>query len=62
MTRFKIPKSILYPYTIENLTNSAKLITINNKLGHGVRASILEELATENAFRVLQNRLPTVFY
>ena len=53
--RVKTPKSILYPYTIKSLTNSTKLITINNQLGHGVSASILEELGTENAFRVLEN-------
>ena len=55
--RIKTPKSILYPYAIKSLTNSTKLITINNQLGHGVSASILEELATENAFRVLENQL-----
>ena len=56
--RIKTPKSILYPYAIKSLTNSTKLITINNQLGHGISASILEEeLATENAFRVLENQL-----
>ena len=55
--RIKAPKSILYPYAIKSLTNSTKLITINNQLGHGVSASILEELATENAFGVLENQL-----
>ena len=55
--RIKTPKSILYPYAIKSLTNSTKLITINNQLGHGVSASILEELATENAFGVLENQL-----
>ena len=52
--RIKTPKSILYPYAIKSLTNSTRLITINNQLGHGVSASILEELAAENAFRVLE--------
>ena len=55
--RIKTPKSILYPYAIKSLTNSTRLITINNQLGHGVSASILEELAAENAFRVLENQL-----
>ena len=55
--RIKTPKSILYPYAIKSLTNSTKLITINNQLGHGVSASILEELATENTFRVSENQL-----
>ena len=55
--RIKTPKSILYLYAIKSLTNSTRLITINNQLGHGVSASILEELATENAFGVLENQL-----
>ena len=33
--RIKTPKSILYPYAIKSLTNSTKLITINNQLRHG---------------------------
>ena len=55
--QIKTPESILYPYAIKSLTNSTKLITTNNQLGHGISASILEELATENAFRVLENQL-----
>ena len=55
--RIKTPKSILYPYAIKSLTSSTRLITINNQLGHGVSASNLEELAAENAFRVLENQL-----
>ena len=55
--RIKTPKSILYLYAIKSQTNSTKLIAINNQLGHGISASILEELATENAFRVLENQL-----
>ena len=53
----KTPKSILYSCAIKSLTNSTKLIIINNQLGHGVRAFILKELATENAFRVFGNQL-----
>ena len=33
------------------------MITTSNQLKHGVSASILEELATENAIRVLENQL-----
>ena len=55
--QIKTPKSILYPFAIKSLTNSTKLITINNQLGHGISASILEELATENAFHVFENQL-----
>ena len=55
--QIKTPESILYPYAIKTHANSTKLITISNQLGHGVSASILEVLATENAIRVLENQL-----
>ena len=55
----KTSKGILYPYAIKSLTNSTNLIT-NNQLGHGVSASILEELATEIAFQVLENQLDNI--
>ena len=51
--KIKTPKSILYPSVIKSLTNCTELITLNNKLGHGVSDSILEELFTENAFRLI---------
>ena len=34
--RIKTPKSILYLYAIKSLTNSTKLVIINNQLRHGV--------------------------
>ena len=55
--RIKTPKNILYRYAIKSLTNSTKLITINNRLGHGVSVSILEKLAIENTFRALEKQL-----
>ena len=51
--KIKTPKSILHPSVIKSLTNCTELITLNNKLGHGVSDSILEELFTENAFRLI---------
>ena len=52
----KTPKSISYPYAIKILARSTKVSTINNQLSHGISASILEKLVTENAFRFLNNR------
>ena len=49
----RTPKSILFPYTIKTLTNCKELINITNRLGHGVSYSILEEMETENASKVL---------
>ena len=54
--KIKTPKSIMYPTVIESLTNSTELITLNNKLGHGVSKSILEELFTENAFHIIDKQ------
>ena len=47
----RTPKSILFPYMIKTLTNCKELIT--NRLGHGVSYSILEEMETENEYKVL---------
>ena len=51
--RIKTPKSIMYSYTIKSLTNCAELIDINNRLGDGISRSLVEELYTENAYRVM---------
>ena len=51
--RIKTPKSIMYSYTIKSLTNCAELIDINNRLGDGISRSLVEELSTENAYRVM---------
>ena len=54
--KIKTPKSIMLPYTIKSLINCTELIDICNTLGHGVSRSILEELATENAFLVIDQQ------
>ena len=50
--KIKRPKSILFPQAIKTLTNNRELISITNKLGHGVCYSVLQELVTENAYRI----------
>ena len=47
------PESILFPYTIKTFTNCKELKNITNRLNRGVSYSILEELETENAYKVL---------
>ena len=56
--KIKTPKSILYPTVIKSLTNCTELIDITNRLGHGhgVSRSILEEMLTENAYKILNER------
>ena len=55
--RIKTPKSILYPAVIKLRTNCTALITLNNKLGHGVSYSILEELFTGNVFYTIDQQV-----
>jgi hypothetical protein len=54
--RIKTPKSIMYPYTIKSLTNCTELIDISSRLGHGISRSLVEELTTENAYRVMDQQ------
>ena len=42
----------MYPCTI----NCSELIDINNRLGHGISCSQIEELSTENAYRVMDQQ------
>ena len=51
--RIKKTKSIINLSVIKSLTNCTELITLNNKLGHGVGDSILEELFTENELHLI---------
>jgi hypothetical protein len=54
--RIKTPRSIMYPYTIKSLTNCTELIDISSRLGHGINRSLVEELTTENAYRVMDQQ------
>ena len=42
--------------TIKTLTNNTELINIVNRLGHGISYSILNELITENAFKIQEEQ------
>ena len=55
--KIKTLKSILYPAVIKWRTNCTTLITLNNKLSHGISYSILEELFTENAFYTIDQQV-----
>ena len=51
---FKIPKSILFPYTMKSLTNNTEIINLTNKFGHGISYTLLEEIETEIAFQRME--------
>ena len=51
---FKIPKSILFPYTMKLLTNNTEIINLTNKFGHGILYTLLEEIETEIAFQRME--------
>lgn len=50
---------MLFPHAIKTLTNNTELISTCNILGYRVCYSIIQELATENAYRIsnLQKKL-----
>ena len=52
----KPPKHLLLPYAIKTLTGSSELITIVNRLGHGVSYSQVEELETALCMRKLESQ------
>ena len=54
--RVKTPKSLLLPSFVKALTNNTEIITILNRLGHGVSYSILSEMLTESAHKVAEQQ------
>ena len=51
-----IPKSVLFPCQIKDLTNNCELITTANKLGHGISYSNLKEILSEVAYEKIENK------
>ena len=54
--RIRTPKSVLFSYNIKILTNNTELINMVNRLGHGICYSLLEEMETENAYKVIDQQ------
>ena len=52
--RIKLPKSILLPSIVKALTNYTELISILNKIGHGMSYSLLTEAETINAYKIYE--------
>ena len=50
--RVRTPKSLLLQCVVKSLTNNTEIITILNRLGHGVSYSTLSEMLTENAYKI----------
>ena len=50
--KVKMPKSLLLPSIIKQLTNNTEIINIVHRLGHSVSYSVLNEMHTENAYIV----------
>lgn len=47
---------MLLSYTIKTLTNNTELINLVCRLGHGASYSMLEELDTENANKIVEEK------
>ena len=55
--KIKPRKSILLPSIVKALTNNTDLISVLNKLGHGMSYSLLMEAETENAYKIYEQQL-----
>ena len=54
--RVKTPKSLMLQCVVKSLTNNTEIITILNRLGHGVSYSTLSEMLTENAYKIADQK------
>ena len=54
--RIRATTSVLNPYNIKMLINSTELINMANRLGNGICYSLLEEMETENAYKVIDQQ------
>ena len=54
--RIRATTSVLNPYNIKMLINSTELINMVNRLGNGICYSLLEEMETENAYKVIDQQ------
>ena len=54
--RIRATTSVLNPYNIKMLINSTELINMVNRLGNGICYSLLEEMETENAHKVIDQQ------
>ena len=50
--KVKMPKNLLLPSIIKQLTNKTEIINIAHRLGHSASYSVLSEMHTENAYIV----------
>ena len=54
--RIRATTSVLNPYNIKMLINSTELINMVNRLGNGICYSLLEEMETENAYKMIDQQ------
>ena len=54
--RIRATTSVLNPYNIKMLINSTELINMVNRLGNGICYSLLEEMETENVYKVIDQQ------
>ena len=52
----KAPKSILFPTVVKALCNNTEVIRIINQYGHGISYSMIEEIETEHALKVINEQ------
>ena len=54
--KMKTLKCLLLPHTIKKLTKSTELVNFICKLGHGASYTVIEELDTESACKMIEKQ------
>ena len=54
--KIKTPKCLLLPHLIKTLTKNTELVNVICKLGHGAFYAVIEELHTENAYKMIEKQ------
>lgn len=54
--KIKTPKSVLFPSVVKSLCNNTEVIKLINQYGHGLSYNLIEEIETEHALDILNER------
>ncbi len=54
--RLLTPKSVLFPAVVKSLCNNTEVLRMPNKLGHGISYDLVQEIETEHALYVINEK------
>ena len=52
----RTPKSVLFPSVVKSPCNNTEIIKLINRLGHGISYSLIEEIETEYAMKLIREQ------